>query len=75
MLSRKLRVFLDEPRVARLATIGHDGFPHVVTIWFARDRDDLLFACERADQKVRNALRNPKGVAALGNPPARSSKI
>jgi len=38
MLSRKLRVFLEEPRVDRLATAGRDGFPHVVTIWFERDR-------------------------------------
>jgi hypothetical protein len=28
MLSRKLRVFLDKPRVARLATVGRDGFPY-----------------------------------------------
>jgi PPOX class probable F420-dependent enzyme len=71
MLSRNLRAFLDEPRVARLSTVGRDGFPHVVTIWFARDRDDLLFACERGDQKVRNALRNPKAAAVVGGDPKR----
>jgi nitroimidazol reductase NimA-like FMN-containing flavoprotein (pyridoxamine 5'-phosphate oxidase superfamily) len=72
MLSRNLRAFLDEPRVARLSTVGRDGFPHVVTIWFARDRDDLLFACERGDQKVRNALRNPKAAVVVGGDPKRA---
>lgn len=71
MLSRKLRGFLGERRVARLATVGRDGFPHVVTIWFARDRDDLVFACERGDQKVRNALRNPRAAAVIGGDPKR----
>jgi PPOX class probable F420-dependent enzyme len=70
-LNRKLRSFLDEPRIARLATVGGDGFPHVVTIWFVRDRDDLLFACERGDQKVRNALRNPKAAVIIGGEPKR----
>jgi nitroimidazol reductase NimA-like FMN-containing flavoprotein (pyridoxamine 5'-phosphate oxidase superfamily) len=76
MLSRNLRAFLDEPRVARLSTVGRDGFPAVVTIWFARDRDDLLFACERGDQKVRNALptrRRPRLSVAIRSGPTQAT--
>ena len=70
MLSRTVRKFLQEPRVARLATIGRDGYPHVVTIWFMRDGDDIVFACERGDRKVKNALANAKAAAVIGGDPA-----
>ncbi len=69
VLSRKVRAFLDKPRVARLATAGRDGYPHVVTIWFMRDGDDIVFGCERGDQKVKNALRDPKAAVVIGGDP------
>ena len=70
MLNRKLRAFLDEkPRIARLATVGRDGYPHVVTIWFARDGDDIVFGCERTDQKSRNVERNPRATVVIGGDP------
>jgi len=71
VLSRKVRAFLEKPRVARLATTGRDGYPHVVTIWFMRDGDDIVFACERGDQKVKNALRDPKAAVVIGGDPKR----
>jgi PPOX class probable F420-dependent enzyme len=71
VLGRKVRAFLEKPRVARLATAGRDGYPHVVTIWFMRDGDDIVFACERGDQKVQNALRNPKAAVVIGGDPKR----
>ena len=66
ILTRSIRTFLREPRVARLATIGEDGYPHVVPIWFIRDKDDILFGCNRTDRKVRNLLTNPKGAVVVG---------
>ena len=67
ILKRSVRDFLRAPRVARLATIGAaDGYPHVVPIWFIRDKDDILFGCNRADRKVRNLLTNPKGAVVIG---------
>lgn len=70
VLGRKVRQFLDaKPRIARLATVGHDGYPHVVPIWFARDGDDIVFGCERSDQKARNIERNPRATVVIGGDP------
>ena len=66
ILTRSVRNFLRAPRVARLATIGEDGYPHIVPIWFIRNRQDILFGCNRTDRKVRNLLANPKGAVAIG---------
>ncbi len=66
ILTRTVRKFLQAPRVARLATIGADGYPHVVPIWFMRDSHDILFGCNRTDRKVRNLLANPKGAVVIG---------
>ncbi|MBI5031603.1 MAG: pyridoxamine 5'-phosphate oxidase family protein [Chloroflexi bacterium] len=59
ILNRRVRQFLSRPRVARLATVGSDGYPHVVPIWFRREGDDILFGSDRNNRKVRNILVNP----------------
>ena len=52
-------------RVARLATVGHDGRPHIVPITFAATADALYFAVDSkpkrtADlQRLRNIEANP----------------
>ena len=66
ILTRSVRDFLKAPRVARLATIGADGYPHIVPIWFIRDKQDILFGCNRTDRKVHNLLANPKGAVVIG---------
>jgi PPOX class probable F420-dependent enzyme len=51
--------------VARLATVGHDGGPHIVPITFALDDDAIYFAIDfkpkkTADlQRLRNIEANP----------------
>jgi nitroimidazol reductase NimA-like FMN-containing flavoprotein (pyridoxamine 5'-phosphate oxidase superfamily) len=66
MISREVRKFLQKPRIARLATIGSDGYPHIVPIYFMLDGDDILFGSDRDNRKVRNALMNPKGALVVG---------
>jgi nitroimidazol reductase NimA-like FMN-containing flavoprotein (pyridoxamine 5'-phosphate oxidase superfamily) len=66
ILTRSVRSFLQASRVARLATIGEDGYPHVIPIWFIRDKQDILFGCNRTDRKVRNLLTNPNGAVVIG---------
>ncbi|MDH5374247.1 MAG: pyridoxamine 5'-phosphate oxidase family protein [Candidatus Bathyarchaeota archaeon] len=70
MLNNEVREFLRKPRVARLATIGSDGYPHIVPIYFMLDGDDILFGSDRDNRKVRNALTNPKGAVVVGGEPA-----
>lgn len=66
MLTDSLRTFLATPRIARLATLDSDGYPHVVPIWFGVEGDDIVFMSDRETTKVRNALANPHGAATIG---------
>jgi len=66
MLTGDVRIFLQKSRIARLATIGADGYPHIVPIYFMLDGDDLIFGSDRNNRKVRNVLSNPKGAVVIG---------
>ncbi len=52
-----------EARVARLATVGRDGRPHVVPICFALDGDTLYTAVD-AKPKSTRALRRLANIEA-----------
>jgi nitroimidazol reductase NimA-like FMN-containing flavoprotein (pyridoxamine 5'-phosphate oxidase superfamily) len=66
ILNRRIRQFLQKPRIARLSTIGLDGYPHIVPIWFRREGDEIIFGSDRGNRKVRNALANPNGAVVIG---------
>ncbi|MCQ4119622.1 TIGR03668 family PPOX class F420-dependent oxidoreductase [Rhodococcus tibetensis] len=50
-------------RVARLATAGPDGAPHVVPLVFAVD-EDTIYSCVDYKPKRSTALRRLKNIAA-----------
>lgn len=54
---------LDGARVARLATAGDDGRPHIVPIVFALDADTLYFAVDAKPKRTVN-LERLKNIAA-----------
>jgi PPOX class probable F420-dependent enzyme len=66
----EIRRRLAESRVARLATVGGDGRPHIVPICFVVMSGEILFAVDHkpkrtADlQRLRNIATNP-AVAVL----------
>jgi len=66
MFDDPTRLFLDKRLIARLSTIGRDGYPHSVPIWYMRDGNDLVFISDRAARKTQNALANAKGAAVVG---------
>ena len=49
------RRFFEKKFIARLSTIGSDGYPHSVPIWYMIDGDDLVFISDRTARKTRNA--------------------
>ncbi len=65
MDSEEMRHRIDGAMVARLATVGADGRPHIVPITFALDEDTMFFAIDfkpkkTADlQRLRNIEANP----------------
>ena len=73
VLTSSVRRFLAAPRIARLCTLGRDGYPHVVPIYFMRQGDDIVFGSDRHEAKVRNALRNPRAAVVIGGEPDRDS--
>jgi PPOX class probable F420-dependent enzyme len=59
-LSGGERALLGWARVARLATVGADGRPHVVPVCPVLDGELILFATDEESAKVRNLRANPR---------------
>jgi PPOX class probable F420-dependent enzyme len=59
------RDYVSRARVARLATIDPDGWPHVVAVCPALDGDRLVFATEEETAKVRNVQVHPHVALAF----------
>jgi predicted pyridoxine 5'-phosphate oxidase superfamily flavin-nucleotide-binding protein len=68
-LDDELRTFLRQRQIARVTTIGPDGYPHTVPIWYILDGDDIVIATGPAARKIRNIRANPKGAVTVGGDP------
>lgn len=61
MTAEECRSFLTAgTRTGKLATVGADGRPHVVPIWFALDGDTVIFTTGASTVKARNMRREPR---------------
>ncbi|MBK5288296.1 MAG: PPOX class F420-dependent oxidoreductase [Acidimicrobiia bacterium] len=60
MTPTEMRDFLDAGRDLQVASINADGTPHLVTMWYLREGDDLLFWTYGKSQKVVNVRRDPR---------------
>lgn len=57
---REVRAFLlHGTRTAKLATVGRDGLPHVVPVWFVLDGTDVVITTMSGSAKARNLARQP----------------
>ena len=54
--------FLHEQRTLICATIGRDGAPHVMPLWFIVRDGDVWAWTYAASQKVRNLERDPRAT-------------
>lgn len=66
MLNDTVRSLLEQRLIARVTTIGPDGYPHTVPIWYMLDGDDIMIATGPNAQKVKNIRANPKGAITVG---------
>jgi len=58
----ELAAFLDQERIVTCATIGRDGRPHLMPLWYVV-RDGTIWAWTYAkSQKVRNLERDPRAT-------------
>ncbi len=62
MSDAELAAFLDEERTVICATIGRDGFPHLMPLWYAMRGRELWAWTFAKSQKVRNLERDPRAT-------------
>jgi PPOX class probable F420-dependent enzyme len=69
MTGAELRSFLDEQRIVQVATIGPNGRPHLVPLWYVvedGDGDPVLRGWTFGkSQKARNLERDPHATIAI----------
>src|SRR3546814_7406679 len=52
--------YLAEQRTCRVATVGHDGRPHVSALWFVWDGADLWLNSLSKSQRWTDLRRDPR---------------
>ena len=61
LTDEELRELLDNAHTVQVASIGPDGRPHLVPMWFVVDDEGcVVFSTYRTSQKVRNIERDPR---------------
>jgi PPOX class probable F420-dependent enzyme len=60
MTDAEVAAFLDEERTVICATIGRDGFPHLMPLWYVMRDTDVWSWTFAKSQKVRNVERDPR---------------
>lgn len=60
MTAGEAAAFLEGGRKIQLATNGHDGFPHLVTMYYVMIGGKITFWTYRRSQKALNLERNPR---------------
>ncbi len=65
MSDAEVDAFLHEQRTMICATVGRDGAPHVMPLWFIVRDGDVWAWTYAASQKVRNLERDPRATLAF----------
>jgi PPOX class probable F420-dependent enzyme len=59
-LTERQQRFVEKARIGRLATVRHDGGPHVAPIWYRFEDGAFLVLTDAGSQKHRNIERDPR---------------
>ena len=62
MTAAEVTAFLEEERTVICATIGQDGFAHLMPLWYVMRDDDVWSWTFAKSQKVRNLERDPRAT-------------
>jgi len=62
MSDAEVAAFLDEERTVICATIGRDGFAHLMPLWYVMRDDEVWSWTFAKSQKVRNLERDPRAT-------------
>jgi PPOX class probable F420-dependent enzyme len=58
MSNEEIRAFLEEQRTLQVATIDHDGWPHLIAMWYVLINDQVVFWTYAKSQKAVNLHRD-----------------
>jgi PPOX class probable F420-dependent enzyme len=62
MSTEEANRFLDEQRVMSICTIGSDGWPHVVALWYILRNGEPWIYTYAKSQKIRNLERDERAT-------------
>ncbi len=65
MTPEEVKAFLDQPLVARLATVRANHTPHLMPMWFLYEDGILYMSTRTQAAKVRHIQANPQIAAAV----------
>ncbi len=60
MTDDEIDTFLDVERIVQVATLDHDGFPHLVAMWYVVINREITFWTYTKSQKAVNLRRDPR---------------
>ena len=63
-----LAFMIEAPRTGHVATVRQDGRPHVATIWFTVDGNDIVFVTSSASVKAKNLSRSAFAAFTVDDP-------
>jgi general stress protein 26 len=65
MTDEEVGAFLEDARTMIAATNGHDGFPHLMPLWFVVRESGLWGWTYARSQKARNLERDPRATVQV----------
>jgi PPOX class probable F420-dependent enzyme len=65
MSDEEIATFLEQSRTATMATIGPNGMPHLVAMWYGLIDGKIYFETKGKSQKVQNLRRDPRIVVSV----------
>lgn len=60
MTPEEIQAFLQDERTLQVATIDHDGYPHLVAMWYTLFEGQIAFWTYARSQKAVNLRRDPR---------------
>jgi len=65
MTEEEIWAFVAAQKNVHLATINRDGTPHLTTLWFALEGQDIILETFTKSQKIKNLERDPRLTVML----------
>ncbi|HEY1352414.1 MAG TPA: TIGR03618 family F420-dependent PPOX class oxidoreductase [Ktedonobacteraceae bacterium] len=60
MTDEEIQAFLQEQRTLQVATLDHDGYPHLIAMWYILQDRRIVFWTYAKSQKAVNLRRDPR---------------